>query len=319
MCNKIKYSFVVPIYNDGYLVSAFCTEFEKVFKKYLNTSLIENDVELIFVNDGSSDNSFELLKESVESFKFVKVINLSRNFGQHIAILCGYKNSSGVIVGRLNADMQDPPYEIPKLLKYLGSNADADMIVGLQERRKNRFIDILTSKMFFWLFNWLIGSSFPSNTSTLRVMNRKYVNSLLEAKDKTPFLQGLEHWVGFNVKYIKTEHRQRCDSKSSYNFSKRVKLAFNAAVSFSDRPLKLTVLTGFLSCLISLISFVYLVTSKLLWPDVQPGYTSTICILLFFFGIQITVTGLCGIYIGKILLHVQNRPLYYIKSKINFE
>jgi len=312
---KIVYSFVVPIYNDGYLVSAFCEEFEKVFQQYLNTPSIQNEVELIFINDGSTDNSLELLKESVDSYTFVKVINLSRNFGQHIAILCGYKNSSGDIVGRLNVDMQDPPYEIPKLLEYLNSDSDTDMVIGLQEIRKNSFSDIITSKIFFYVFNWLVGSNFPSNTSTLRVMKRFYVDSLLEAKDKTPFLQGLEHWVGFNVKYIKTEHRQRCDSKSSYNFSKRIRLALNAAISFSDRPLKITVLAGFLSCLISFISFVYLLMSKLLWPDIQPGYTSTLCILLFFFGIQISVTGLCGIYIGKILLHTQNRPLYIIKNR----
>lgn len=319
MYSKIQYSFVVPIYNDGYLVSAFCTEFEKVFKKYLNTSMIENDVELVFVNDGSEDNSLELLKKCSNSHTFVKVINLSRNFGQHIAILCGYKNSSGEIVGRLNVDMQDPPREIPKLLERLKLDSDADMVVGLQKRRKNRFLDIVTSKMFFFVFNWLVGSNIPSNTSTLRVMKRNYVDSLLETNDKTPFLQGIEHWVGFNVQYVKTQHQERCDSKSSYNFTRRIKLALNAAISFSDRPLKISVFIGFLSCILGFFSFVYLFASKLIWPEIQHGYTSTLCIILFFSGIQISVTGLCGIYIGKILLHVQNRPLYYIKNKINFK
>jgi len=315
---KIVYSFVVPIYNDGYLVSAFCEEFEKVFQQYLNTTSIENEVELIFINDGSTDNSLELLKESVDSYNFVKVINLSRNFGQHIAILCGYKNSSGDIVGRLNVDMQDPPYEIPKLLEYLNSESDTDMVVGLQKKRKGKALDKITGFLFFKFFNYFTGSKVPQYTSSLRVMKKIFVNAIISTNDKTPFLQGLENWIGYNISYVKINHLKRSDNQSSYNLSKRMKLGIDAAISFSDRPLKLACFFGFFSCLLSLILFAYLFTTKLLYPEIEPGYTSTVCLILFLFGIQIFVTGLCGIYTGKILLQTQNRPLYIIKEMINF-
>jgi glycosyltransferase involved in cell wall biosynthesis len=315
---KIIYSFVVPIYNDGYLVSAFCEEFLKVFKQYLNKPSIEQEVELIFINDGSTDNSLELLKESVDSYTFVKVINLSRNFGQHIAILCGYKNSTGDIVGRLNVDMQDPPYEIPKLLEYLDSDSDTDMVVGLQNKRKGKALDKITGFLFFKFFNYFTGSKVPQYTSSLRVMNRTFVNAIISTNDKTPFLQGLENWVGFNTSYVKINHHKRSDNQSSYNLKKRIKLAIDAAISFSDRPLKLACSFGFFSCLLSLILFVCLTITKFVNPEIEPGFTATACLILFIFGIQIFVTGLCGIYIGKILLQTQNRPVFIIREMINF-
>ena len=317
MYNKIKYSFVVPIYNDGYLISAFCTEFEKVFKKYLNTSLIENDVELIFVNDGSSDNSLDLLKECAKNLNFIKVINLSRNFGQHIAILCGYKHASGSFIGRLNVDMQDPPDQIPKLIREL-VDSSYDMIVGIQPYRKSSFIDIITARLFFWFFNFLIGSKIPQNTSSLRVMRRHYVDALLLNGDKNPFLQGLEHSIGFHVGYSSVKHRKRVDHRTSYSLAKRFRLAFNAAVSFSDRPLKCIIYIGFFAALVGFFGILYLISTKFLFPNILPGFTSTLASIFFFAGLQISVTGLCGIYIGKILFHVQDRPLFIVKEFINF-
>jgi len=315
---NLMYSFIVPIYNDGYLVSAFCKEFERVFKNYLKSSFIDNEVELIFINDGSTDNSFDLLQESAKFHKFIKVINLSRNFGQHIAILCGYKHASGSIIGRLNVDMQDPPDQIPVFLDNINKDSDIDMVIGLLDKRTNKISDLITSKIFFLFFNFLQASTIPSNTSPLRVMRKNYVDAIISTNDKTPFLQGLESWAGFNVRYVKTSQDKRCDSHSSYTFLLRLKLAFNAVICYSDKPLKIVTFIGlFISCL-SLFGILFLISLKLVQPDIQQGYISTLVIICFFAGFQILVTGLCGIYIGKILVHVQDRPLYLIKDKINF-
>jgi len=315
---SLIYSFIVPIYNDGYLVSAFCKEFEKVFKVYLKSSFIEKEVELIFINDGSTDNSFDLLQESAKFHKFIKVINLSRNFSQHIAILCGYKHASGSIIGRLNVDMQDPPDQIPVFLDKINQDSDIDMVIGLLDKRTNKISDLITSKIFFLFFNFLQGSTIPSNTSPLRVMRKNYVESIISTNDKTPFLQGLESWAGFNVSYVKTRQNKRCDNHSSYTFLLRLKLAFNAAICYSDKPLKIVTFIGLFISSLSLFGILFLISLKLARPDIQQGYISTLIIICFFAGFQIFATGLCGIYIGKILVHVQNRPLYLIKDKINF-
>ena len=207
---------------------------------------------------------------------------------------------------------------IPKLLEYLKSESDTDMVVGLQKKRKGKALDKITGFLFFKFFNYFTGSKVPQYTSSLRVMKKVFVNAIISTNDKTPFLQGLENWIGYNISYVKINHHKRSDNQSSYNLSKRIKLAIDAAISFSDRPLKLACSFGFCSCLLSLLLFAYLFTTKLLYPEIEPGYTSTVCLILFLFGIQIFVTGLCGIYIGKILLQTQNRPLYIIKDMINF-
>jgi len=313
----MNYSFVVPIYNDGYLAEAFCAEFQRVFREYLHKEDITGEVELIFVNDGSTNDSLELLKEAASKYPFVKVIDLSRNFGQHIAMICGYRHASGKIVGRLNVDMQDPPKEIPTVLNALVSS-DTDIVVGLQKERRSKKSDLLTSRLFFLFFNWLVGAEIPQNTATLRAMRRRYVDALTQAGDKAPFLQGLENWVGFKTLYVATEHQERVDKKSSYTLLKRLALAFNAAVSFSDRPLKIVVSLGFFVAVVGFSAMAYLVAAKFISPDIRPGFTSTLAVLLFLSGVQISVVGLCGIYIGKVLLHVQNRPLFVVRERINF-
>ena len=316
--SSLRYSFVVPIYNDGYLADSFCTAFESVFQKLLGKSVIGNDVELIFVNDGSTNCSLDDLRMVADEYSFVKVIDLSRNFGQHVAIICGYHEATGQFVGRLNVDMQDPPSEIPKLLSVI-EKEDFDIVVGLQRERHSKWIDIITSRLFFFVFNRLIGSSIPYNTATLRVMNRRYIEALKQLNDKTPFLQGLESWLGFKVHYVPTEHQERVDKRSAYTFVKRLKLAINAAISFSDRPLKGTVYLGFAVAVVGFLGIALIGARRILDPDILPGYTSTLAVILFCSGSQISVMGLVGLYIGKILLHVQDRPLYFVRERFGVE
>jgi glycosyltransferase involved in cell wall biosynthesis len=308
-----KYSVIATVYNDAYLAEAFCSEVINVFKGLLKTDNVKDCLEIILVNDGSTNDSLGVLKNLCDRFAELTVIDLSRNFGQHVAIMCGYRHAVGNLVIRLNIDMQDPPREIPKLLKVIEFE-DVDLVVGLQRERKSSLQDKITSRAFFFVFNYLIGSKIPSNTATLRVLNRKYVDAILSLQDKTPFLQGLESWVGFKVRYIETEHVPRADKKSSYTFLKRLGLALNASISFSDRPLRLAVYFGLLISAAGFFGFALIVLRRLIDPEILPGYTSTLAVVLFCSGAQIMVSGVCGLYIGKILFHVQNRPLYLIRN-----
>lgn len=312
----MQYSFVVPIYNDGYLVKPFCDAFYKVFVCYLKRKDIEAQVELIFVNDGSSEESLNDLKSASRRFPFIKVINLSRNFGQHVAVSCGYKYARGDVVGMLNADMQESPNEIPKLIQALNLDG-SDIVFGLRRSREGAKIDSFTSRMFGVFLNKLTGQEVPLDISTLRVMKREFVDAYNSLNESCRYLPGLEGWLGFKRSYVEIEHRQRLTGKSSYTFGKRLKMASEAIISFSDLPLRITVAVGFAVVTIGFMLMLALVLQRLFFSDVLLGYTSTVVIVIFLGGIQLIVIGLASLYIGRILREVQRRPVYIIKSTIN--
>jgi glycosyltransferase involved in cell wall biosynthesis len=314
--NNMHYSFVVPIFNDGYLAPAFCSEFEKVFSVFLGRGDIAAQVELIFVNDGSFDDSSKELANASSRFPFVRVINLSRNFGQHVAISCGYKHAKGDIVGMLNADMQESPSEIPKLLRALQSE-DADIVFGLRRARAGAKIDSFTSCLFGVLLNKLTGYDVPLDVSTLRVMRRRFVDAYNSLSESCRYLPGLESWLGFKRGYVEIAHRPRAVGKSSYTFGRRLKMASEAIISFSDLPLRITVAAGFVVVVVGFVLTLTLVLQRLFFAEVLLGYTSTVCIVVFLGGVQLMVIGLASLYIGRILREVQRRPVYVVKSTIN--
>ncbi|MBL4715026.1 glycosyltransferase family 2 protein [Sphingobacteriaceae bacterium AH-315-L07] len=313
----IKYSFIVPIYNDGYLIDDFCQEFNAFFQSYINTSEIDEQVELIFVNDGSKDNSLSLLEDACSKFSFIRAITLSKNFGQHIALSCGYQHSKGEYVGMLNVDMEDHPSQIAALLDYIQNN-DFDIVTGLYKKRHVSFPNRVTSYCFNLLLNKLTGHKVPYNVSTLRIMNRRFVDAYNSLSEKSRYLPGLELWLGFNHGYIEISHQKRTKGQSSYSFKKRLFMAFESIISFSDLPLKITVLLGMSLALLGFLLIIILIIQKIYFIDFKPGYTTSISVMVLIGGIQLLFLGLASLYIGRILKEVQNRPLYIVKNKINF-
>ncbi|HYD82301.1 MAG TPA: glycosyltransferase family 2 protein [Paucimonas sp.] len=310
----MQYSIIVPIYHDGYLAPALCVEMEHVFRTYLGQDALQGEVELIFVNDGSRDESLSTLLDLKKNHEFVRVIDLSRNFGQHAAIACGLREARGEIVLRMNVDMQDPPHEIPRLIDTMRSG-DFDLVVGQYAVRRSPLADRITAYLYVLLFRLLTGFDAPQNTSPLRAMNRKFVDVYNALTEKSRFPQGLDQWLGFRHKYIEIEHRERCDKKSSYTFWSRLKLALEGMLYFSDRPLELVASGGFVLAFAGLMLALYIVIEKMLGMDYLPGYASLASLGLIAFGVQLGCMGIVGLYIGRIFKEVQNRPLYVIRSK----
>ncbi|MEM7410959.1 MAG: glycosyltransferase family 2 protein [Myxococcota bacterium] len=315
--SSATYSFVVPIYNDGRLAERFCVEFERVFREYLACEAIEGQVELIFVNDGSVDDSIELLRKLAGNFPFVRVIDLSRNFGQHLALSCGYKHASGDYVGMLNVDQQDPPSQIPKLLDLIRSG-DADVVYGLRIQRNDPAINRWTSRLFTQVLNKLTGYDTPLNISTLRVMSRRFVDAYDQLTEKSRYLPGLEMWMGFKKDYTPITHQEREEGTSSYTFRRRLLFALSAIVSFSDLPLKFAVVTGTLVAAVGFLLTAFLILQKLFFLEIQPGYTTTVSLIVFLGGVQILFIGLASLYIGRVLREVQNRPAWIVRDTYNF-
>ncbi len=311
---SVRYSFVVPIYNDGRLARAFSTEFERVFRDSLSTTDLAPHVELIFVNDGSRDDSEAQIRAVCEDFSFAKSISLSRNFGQHVAVSCGYHHASGEYVGMLNVDMEDPPGEIPSLLELL-EGGKYDIVYGLYKKRHVPLGRRITSLGFAHALNWLTGARVPTNVSTLRVMNRTFLNAYNTLKERTRYLPGLESWLGFRHGFVNVRHQSRTVGTSSYSFRTRLLMGIESIVSFSDLPLRFMAMFGFAVALCGFAALGVIVVQKLWLVNYQPGYASTISIIVFLGGLQILVTGLGSIYIGRVLDEVQGRPMYVVREK----
>jgi dolichol-phosphate mannosyltransferase len=313
----IAYSFVVPVFNDGYLLNDFCRAFADAFRGWLQREDIRGAVELIFVDDGSKGETPARLREVGANYDFVKTITLSRNFGQHIAVSAGYAHASGRFVGMLNADRQDPPDQIPILLRTI-ERGDCDIVYGLREQSAEPWSKRVSSKLFNQFLSRLTGYLVPENVSTLRVMNRRFLDAYLRFEEKSRFLPGLENWLGFASCYVPITHRPRLQGNSSYNFRRRLMMALEAVVSFSDLPLRLVAGVGTIIALVGFALNLVLIVQRLFFTQIQPGFTATVSLIVFFGGLQILVMGLASIYIGRVLKEVQNRPLYVIKEKTGF-
>jgi glycosyltransferase involved in cell wall biosynthesis len=307
------YSFVVPIYYDGYLARAFCEAIKREMGLLLEREDISREIEVIFVNDGSRDESQRLLRELAVEFLFVRVVELSRNFGQHVAVSCGYRFATGDYVAMINVDMQDSPDQFGVLIKTL-RDGDYDIVVGLRQHRQDSWHKELTSRTFNTVLNILTGAKTPGNVASLRVMNRAFVDAYNTISEKTPYLPGLENWLGFRHGYAPIRHQRRAMGKSSYTLRKRLHMATESIIGFSDVPLRLAAVLGFSVSGLGILLVGRLLVMRWFFAEVLPGYTSTMSVIVLLGGANLTFLGLVGLYVGRILREVQNRPRYVIKS-----
>lgn len=314
----LAYSIVVPIYNDGALAPELCYEIEKAFAAYLGSENVVSRIELIFVNDGSGNDSLNYLKHMAARYSFVRVIDLSRNFGQHIAIASGLAEARGNVILRMNVDMQDHPSQIPALLDALHAE-QLDLVVGQYEVRESPWINRTTARLYFHLFRFLTGFSSPQNTAPLRAMSRRFVDAYNRLTERSRFPQGLDQWLGFDQKYVRIEHRPRTDGKSSYNFWSRLRLGVEGILYFSNRPLTLIAIFGFILSVVGLVFGAYVIIARLLWADLLPGYASLLSIGLIAFGIQLGCMGVVGLYVARIFSETQNRPLFLVKARYSHD
>ena len=312
-----KYSLVVPIYKDAYFADKFCLEVKAVFENLVHTEKISSYLELIFVSDGGGIKDENIIESLCKKYTFVNAIFLSRNFGQHIAISAGFDVSKGDYIIMTNVDQQEPVSQIPIFLNFIENN-NVDIVYGLRKKRSGPFLEKVSSHLFARFFNFLIkgDSHLLKNLATTRVMTRKYINSYALLTEKDRYLPGLENWIGFDRGYVNIEHFNRNLGKSSYNLRKRLKMAFNAVLTFSDYPLKIIVFIGFLISLFGFVFVLKIVYDVLNNVDYQIGYPSILSSIILFSGLIILLIGISSIYIGKILLESKRRPLYIVKKSI---
>jgi len=307
------YSFVVPIYNDGALARAFCLEMAAVFRPYVGHDDLARDLEVIFVDDGSRNNSVELLKEVCDEFPFARCMQLARNYGQHIATSAGFRAATGDYVGTLNVDMEEAPKYLPAALDALKSG-DYDVAGGAHTGRPVGLHTRFTSWAFNFVITRLTGYNIPTNATTMRIMTRRAVDVYNSLTETSRFIPALEGALGFKYVRVPMEQQHRQAGRSSYNFRRRLRLAYTSVISFSDYPLRMAVKAGMVIAGIGMLLALGLLLRKLFGDSILPGFTSTFVLIVFLGGVQISVTGVASLYIGRILAEVQKRPLFVVRE-----
>lgn len=305
-------SIVVSVYNEEAVLNQFFKHLTEVLNNETDT------FEIIFVNDGSQDNSLSILTDIAHSDNRVKVINFSRNFGHEAAMLAGIDHSEGDVVICMDSDLQHPPVLIPEMLAKSKEGYDVINMVR-KERKDAGFFKRVTSKLFYKFINLISPVKLVPNASDFFLISRPVVNVLKESfRERTRFLRGLIQIVGYNSTTLDYVAPERAAGQSHYSLFKLMRLSMTAVASFSKTPLKIGIYSGFGFVGLSVLMIIY---SIIMWIVDKPlsGYTTLIIFLCAFAGIQLLVIGAIGYYIGFIFDEVKQRPQYIIKTIIQNE
>lgn len=305
----MKVSVVSPVYRAQNLIDELVERLENSLSK------IFEDYEIILVEDGSPDKSWEAIEKICANNQKVKGIKLSRNFGQHYAITAGLANANGDWVVVMDCDLQDQPEEIPKL--YNKAKEGYDIVYAQRELRQDSVLKKVSSKLFYKTFGYLTDSKQDPSIANFGIYKNKVIQSILAMNDHVRFFPTMVQWVGFKSAKINVEHSSRAEGKSSYSWRKLINLAIDNIIAFSDKPLRLTIRLGlFIAVLSFIFGLVYIY--KYLNGEIKVlGFASIIISIWFLSGLIIFILGIIGIYLGKAFDKVKERPTYIISRMLN--
>lgn len=308
----MKLDIIVPVCNEEGNVELIYNELTNVLKniKY----------NLIFVDDGSKDKSYEILKNIYNNDKkHVKVIRFSRNFGKDAAMHAGLSVSSAEYSCIIDADLQQNPKYILKMLEFIESNPEYDEIAMVNKYKNESWFQKLAKKCFYRIMEHASGNVSVAGASDFRLFKHRVVESLVSMKEVNRFSKGLFSWIGFNVYYMEYEVEKRHSGQSKFKFKRQLTYATNGLLNFSTKPLRIATILG---SIISTLSFIYLIEiviqTLVLGKDI-PGYASIMCVILILGGIQLIVLGIIGEYIARAFTEIKRRPIYIEKESLGFE
>lgn len=309
MVRQYKYSIVVPVFNEENVLNEFYRRLTSTMNK------LEENYEIIFVNDGSIDNSLNIMKKFHSYDKRVKIIDFSRNFGHQIAITAGIDYASGEAIVTIDADLQDPPKVIPKLIKKW--KEDYDVVYGVRKKREGEsFFKKVTASIFYKLLNSIADINIPLDAGDFRLIDRKVADNLKKTREKNRYIRGLTSWIGFKQIGVLYDREKRFAGYTKYPLSKMIKFGLDAIFSFTNLPLKIAAYFGFLVAGVSFLYLIYALILKIFMNITIQGWASLIVAVLFLGGVQLMCIGIIGEYIGRIGEEVKKRPLYIIKGVI---
>ena len=306
-------SLVVPCYNEEQSLPYFWKETTAVMLQmdYL-------DFEVIFVDDGSRDKTLEILRALAASDSRVKYLSFSRNFGKEAAMYAGLEHAKGEYAAVMDADLQDPPALLAEMYRAVTQEGYDSAATRRVTRKGEPPIRSFFARMFYKIINKMADVEIVDGARDFRLMNRKFLNALLELKERNRFSKGLFGWVGFKTKWLEFENVERVAGETKWSFWKLFKYSIEGIVAFTTTPLTLASFMGFLLCMVALCSTVFIVVRKLLFGDPVSGWASTASIITFIGGIQLFFMGIFGQYLAKAYTEIKNRPIYIV-AESNFQ
>jgi dolichol-phosphate mannosyltransferase len=305
-------SIVIPCYKEEQVLIETHKRLSQALAK-----LQDYDYELVYVDDGSPDQTLPILRRIQQGDPRVRVVSFSRNFGHQVAVTAGLEHSKGDAVVVIDADLQDPPEVIPEMLALWRNGADVVYGVRAEREGESRF-KRFTAKMFYRIINRLSDTPIPIDTGDFRLMDRRAVEALLSMPERDRFIRGMVAWVGFRQEAVKYRRASRFAGTTKYPLRKMIRFATDGILSFSLVPLKIATWMGLVVATLSLLGIIYALVVRLMTKMWVAGWAFLIIAILFLGGIQLVFLGVMGEYLGRVYGEVKRRPLYFVKERIGF-
>ena len=307
LAQTIRFSIVVPAYNEQEVLPEFHRRLCGVLAQ------LEGSSEIVYVNDGSRDNTLAVLHELRRNDARVAVVDLSRNFGKEIALTAGLDYARGAAAVAIDADLQDPPELIPELVKQW--NAGYDVVYAKRTTRDGEtWLKKLTAKLFYRVIRRVSDVTIPEDSGDFRLLSRRALDALKQLREQPRFMKGLFAWIGYPQQAVLYRRDARFAGITKWNYWKLWTLALEGITSFTTAPLKIATYIGVLAALLAFLFALFIVYKTLVYGDPVRGYPSLTVIVLFLGGIQLVALGVIGEYLGRMFTETKNRPLYLVKD-----
>lgn len=305
-------SVIVPCYNEEGNIDLFYEQTVKALGDLMPQT------ELIFVNDGSRDGTLARLRALCSRAQYrVRVVSFSRNFGKEAALLAGLRSAQGDFTVIIDADLQQNPAYIVKMMKILEDHPEYDAVAAYQEERRENALISLIKKTFYKVMDSMTDIKIMQAASDFRLMRRPVVDAILSLPEKCRFSKGIFAWVGFETFYMPYEVEDRASGTSKWNFWKLLTYAFDGIVAFSNKPLILSSVVGFFIFCLSILYLIIIVIKTILWGDPVAGFPTLACLILMLSGIQLLGIGILGQYMAKNYTETKGRPVYVVKEELD--
>ncbi|MFP4042727.1 MAG: glycosyltransferase family 2 protein [Bacteroidales bacterium] len=313
MKKNIDLSIVIPVYNSEDTIETVVEDSISVVEELNDIQSLE----IILVNDGSEDDVLSVCKGLCESAPQVKLINLTKNYGQHSALMAGYKFAKGDFVLTMDDDGQTPPKEIPKLIKEIKKGHD--VVYGSYKKKKHSWFRNLGSNFNNKMANWLWNKPRDLDLSSFFVVKKSIIKKILNYYGPFPRIPGLIFRVTLDATNVRVKHEERDTGESNYTLGRLISLWLEGFTNFSIKPLRIASFFGGLFATIGFLGIIAVIVRKLVMPDIQVGWSSLIVVITFFGGVQLISLGLVGEYVGRIFMHLNNEPQYEIRETFDIE
>lgn len=304
-----KISIVVPCYNEEESIPIFYKEITK------SLEIISIDYEVLFIDDGSKDESYKIMKSLAEKDPHIKYISFSRNFGKEAAMYAGLKGSTGSYVAIMDVDLQDPPEMLAEMYKILKTEEYDSVATRRVSRKGEPPLRSFFARCYYKLINKISKTEIVDGARDFRLMTRQMVDSVLEMGEYNRFTKGIFSWVGYRTKWLEFENKERVAGTTKWSFWKLFLYSLESIVAFSTAPLAIASCIGFLLCIIAFFMIIVIIVRTLCYGDPTSGWPSLICVIMFVSGIQLLCMGVIGQYLAKTYLETKKRPIYIARDQ----